>query len=375
VNHFPLFLFIVSFLYINCSQKYSLTRESLPFVGNSPPDSPKLGLAILQNVQKEKLPHTLLLQISETIFNAQENLKKSDWKPNQRIEWIPTYVEGTFGDTQDYLSITKKNILEIHTTLTYKSGLGSEVFHALTFSLIPSTFDYNLQMKSYFYDSHGVCIELMTAESFPIVDKYGMLVDHDALDYNAEQQIQARLADLIQRSFSKIQDKNISHNNFEPIDMVKFINPFLLSIDYISCYDNYSFEYGVGIRSTLVFDNKEYSLCTSEIRFLNHQERYIPISSIDFFLISKNDQINTLESIPDIYTHNRGNGNSLKRKTTRDLTTSIILNASDKLSEESMELFFMLPKNFDKSNVRLRWKSPDSEQLMVEGWIGEIEVK
>lgn len=376
MKYFILFNILITFLVLSCSQEHSSIRiPSEPLRKNSLLNSSKLGVAILQNIQKEKLPHTLLHEMSGMIFNAQENLKRSDWELRQNIEWIPTYEKGGYDDTQDYLSINKKNILEIHTSLTYKSGFGSEVFHALTFSLIPRVFDYNLQLRSYFYDSEGVRHELMSSESYSILDKKGKFVDHGTLENNAEQQYQARLAEMIQRSHSMILEKKYSHTNYEPMERSKSTNPFRINIDYISCYDNYSFEYGVGIRSTLVFDNKEYSICNSEIRFLNHLDRSISIDSKDFYLISKNYQIHTLESIPDIYIHNRVNGISLKRKTTRNLTTSIILNASNKPSEESMELFFLVPKHFDRSNIRLRWESPDSGIPIVEGWIGEIELK
>ncbi|MCZ8238701.1 MAG: hypothetical protein O9346_16170 [Leptospiraceae bacterium] len=338
-------------------------------------NSPKLGVAILHNIQKEKLPHPLLLEMSGMTFKAQENLQMSDWKPNQRIEWISTYVDCSFDDTQDYLSITKKNILEIHTSLTYKSGLGSEVFHALTFSLIPKAFDYDLQMKSFFYDSDGFRIELVTTESYSIVDKQGMLVDHNAFDNNAEQQIQARLAEMIQRSHSMIREKKYSQTDYEPIERSKSTYPFLLSIDYISCYNKYQFDYGPGVSDTVLFDKKEYSFCRTELHFYNRTKKTISLDSKDFYLITKNDQTQALEDFNVLFVQHTGNGNFFRKRTTRNFSKRVTLKEIDLPSEESMELFFMLPKNFDNSNIRLRWKSPDSEPRIVEGWIGEVEIK
>lgn len=373
---FILFLCLTSTFYVSCSRSYSPMRiQTQPLGENELANSPKLGVAILQNIQKEKLPHPLLLEMSGVTFKAQENLQMSDWKPIQRIEWISTYVDCSFDDTQDYLSITKKNILEIHTSLTYKSGLGSEVFHALTFSLIPKAFDYDLQMKSFFYDSDGSRIELVTTESYSIVDKQGMLVDHNALDNNAEQQIQARLAEMIQRSHSMIREKNISHTSFESYEKEKNTNPFLLSIDYISCYNKYQFDYGPGVSDTVLFDKKEYSFCRTELHFYNRTEKTISIDSKDFYLISKNDQTQALEDFNVLFVQHTGNGNFFRKRTTRNFSKRVTLKEIDLPSKESMELFFMLPKNFDKSNIRLRWISPNSEPRIVEGWIGEVEIK
>ncbi|MCG9874656.1 MAG: hypothetical protein MH321_07725 [Leptospiraceae bacterium] len=349
--------------------------QTQPLGENELDNSPKLGVAILQKGQKEKLPFSLTLEMAEMISNSQENLIISDWKPNQFIEWIPTYSNGSFDETQDYLSKTKKNILEIQTSLTYKSGLGSEVFHALTFSLIPRVFDYKLQMKSYFYDSDGVRHQLMIQESFSIVDKKGKFVDHDAFENNAEQQIQSRLVEMIQKSYSMIREKNISHTNFEPIQRSKSTNPFLLSIDYISCFNKYQFDYGPGVLDTVIFDNKEYSFCRTELHFYNRTEKTISIDSKDFYLISNKDQTQALEDIPVQYVESRGNGNFLRKNTSRNFSKTVILKGRDKPSEESMELFFMLPNHFDRSNIRLRWKSPDSETQNVEGWVGEIDLK
>lgn len=373
---FILFLCVTSTFYVSCSRSYSPMRiQRQPLGENDLANSPKLGVAILQKVQKQKLPYYLLQEIIEMIFNSQVNLQMSDWKLNQFIEWISTYVDCSFDDTQDYLSITKKNILEIHTSLTYKSGLGSEVFHSITFSLLPKVFDYNLQLKSYFYDSDGVRIELVTTESYSIVDKQGMLVDHNALDNNAEQQIQARLAEMIQRSHSMIRLKKYSQTDYEPIERSKSTNPFLLSIDYISCYNKYQFDYGPGVSDTVLFDKKEYSFCRIELHFYNRTKKTISIDSKDFYLISKNDQTQALEDIPVQYVESRGNGNFLRKNTSRNFSKTVILKGTDQPSKESMELFFMLPKNFDKSNIRLRWISPNSEPRIVEGWIGEVEIK
>ena len=372
------FLYIGFFAFnlVSCQSGNSVTTNPYKEVEHSTlANSPKLGVAILHNIQKEKLPHPLLLEMSGMTFKAQENLQMSDWKPNQRIEWISTYVDCSFDDTQDYLSITKKNILEIHTSLTYKSGLGSEVFHALTFSLIPKAFDYDLQMKSFFYDSDGFRIELVTTESYSIVDKQGMLVDHNAFDNNAEQQIQARLAEMIQRSHSMIREKNISHTSFESYEKEKNTNPFLLSIDYISCYNKYQFDYGPGVSDTVLFDKKEYSFCRTELHFYNRTEKTISIDSKDFYLITKNDQTQALEDFNVLFVQHTGNGNFFRKRTTRNFSKRVTLKEIDLPSEESMELFFMLPKNFDNSNIRLRWISPNSEPRMVEGWIGEVEIK
>jgi len=313
--------------------------------------------------------------MSGMIFNAQENLKRSDWELRQNIEWIPTYEKGGYDDTQDYLSINKKNILEIHTSLTYKSGFGSEVFHALTFSLIPRVFDYNLQLRSYFYDSDGFRHELMSTESYSILDKKGKFVDQDAFNNNAEQQIQARLAEMIQRSHSMIREKKYSHTDFEPIERSKSTNPFLLSIDYISCYNKYQFDYGPGVLDTVIFDNKEYSFCKTELHFYNRTEKTVSLDSIDFYLVSNNDQTQALEDINVLFVQHTGNGNFFRKNTTRNFSKSVILKGTDKPSEESMELYFMLPKHFDKSNLRLRWMSPDSKTQIVEGWIGELDLK
>jgi hypothetical protein len=372
------FLYIGFFAFnlVSCQSGNSVTTNPYKEVEHSTlANSPKLGVAILHNIQKEKLPHPLLLEMSGMTFKAQENLQMSDWKPNQRIEWISTYVDCSFDDTKDYLSITKKNILEIHTSLTYKSGLGSEVFHALTFSLIPKAFDYDLQMKSFFYDSDGFRIELVTTESYSIVDKQGMLVDHDAFENNAEQQIQARLAEMIQRSHSMIREKNISHTSFESYEKEKNTNPFLLSIDYISCYNKYQFDYGPGVLDTVLFDKKEYSFCRTELHFYNRTEKTISIDSKDFYLITKNDQTQALEDFNVLFVQHTGNGNFFRKRTTRNFSKRVTLKEIDLPSEESMELFFMLPKNFDNSNIRLRWISPNSEPRMVEGWIGEVEIK
>lgn len=338
-------------------------------------DSPKLGVAILQKVQKEKLPHTLLLQMSELSLDAQENLKESKWKPNQIIEWIPTYVDGSFDDTQDYIGNTKKNILEIHTNLTYKSGLGSEVFHGLTFSLIPRVFDYNLRMNSYFYDSEGVRHELMTTDSFSIVDKQGKFVDHDAVDNNAEQQIYASLAEMIQKSHVMILEKKYSHSNFEAIEKEKNTNPFLFSIDYISCHDNYAIEYGVGVRSTAVFDNQEYSFCNSEIRFLNQSESSYSIYSKDFSIISNGQSIKSLEDVPVYSVQLLASGKFLRRHTNLDLANRIILKIEPAPSLDSLELYFLVPKVFERSNVRIRWTNPQNSDEIVESWIGEMDAQ
>jgi len=372
------FLYIGFFAFnlVSCQSGNSVTTNPYKEVEHSTlANSPKLGVAILHNIQKEKLPHPLLLEMSGMTFKAQENLQMSDWKPNQRIEWISTYVDCSFDDTQDYLSITKKNILEIHTSLTYKSGLGSEVFHALTFSLIPKAFDYDLQMKSFFYDSDGFRIELVTTESYSIVDKQGKFVDHNALDNNAEQQIQARLAEMIQRSHSMIRLKKYSHTNYEPIERIKSTYPFLLSIDYISCFNKYQFDYGPGVSDTVLFDKKEYSFCRTELHFYNRTEKTISIDSKDFYLITKNDQTQALEDFNVLFVQHTGNGNFFRKRTTRNFSKRVTLKEIDLPSEESMELFFMLPKNFDNSNIRLRWISPNSEPRMVEGWIGEVEIK
>jgi len=372
------FLYIGFFAFnlVSCQSGNSVTTNPYKEVEHSTlANSPKLGVAILHNIQKEKLPHPLLLEMSGMTFKAQENLQMSDWKPNQRIEWISTYVDCSFDDTQDYLSITKKNILEIHTSLTYKSGLGSEVFHALTFSLIPKAFDYDLQMKSFFYDSDGFRIELVTTESYSIVDKQGMLVDHNAFDNNAEQQIQARLAEMIQRSHSMIREKKYSQTDYEPIERSKSTYPFLLSIDYISCYNKYQFDYGPGVSDTVLFDKKEYSFCRTELHFYNRTKKTISLDSKDFYLITKNDQTQALEDFNVLFVQHTGNGNFFRKRTTRNFSKRVTLKEIDLPSEESMELFFMLPKNFDNSNIRLRWKSPDSEPRIVEGWIGEVEIK
>lgn len=376
VKYFILFNILITFLVLSCSQEHSSIRiPSEPLRKNSLLNSSKLGVAILQNIQKEKLPHTLLHEMSGMIFNAQENLKRSDWELRQNIEWIPTYEKGGYDDTQDYLSINKKNILEIHTSLTYKSGFGSEVFHALTFSLIPRVFDYNLQLRSYFYDSDGFRHELMSTESYSILDKKGKFVDQDAFNNNAEQQIQARLAEMIQRSHSMIREKKYSHTDFEPIERSKSTNPFLLSIDYISCYNKYQFDYGPGVLDTVIFDNKEYSFCKTELHFYNRTEKTVSLDSIDFYLVSNNDQTQALEDINVLFVQHTGNGNFFRKNTTRNFSKSVILKGTDKPSEESMELYFMLPKHFDKSNLRLRWMSPDSKTQIVEGWIGELDLK
>lgn len=373
---FILFLCLTSTFYVSCSRSYSPMRiQTQPLGENELANSPKLGVAILHNIQKEKLPYYLLQEMVEMIFNSQVNLQMSDWKLNQFIEWISTYVDCSFDDTQDYLSITKKNILEIHTSLTYKSGLGSEVFHALTFSLIPKAFDYDLQMKSFFYDSDGFRIELVTTESYSIVDKQGMLVDHNAFDNNAEQQIQARLAEMIQRSHSMIREKKYSQTDYEPIERSKSTYPFLLSIDYISCFNKYQFDYGPGVSDTVLFDKKEYSFCRTELHFYNRTEKTISIDSKDFYLITKNDQTQALEDFNVLFVQHTGNGNFFRTRTTRNFSKRVTLKEIDLPSEESMELFFMLPKNFDKSNIRLRWISPNSEPRIVEGWIGEVEIK
>ncbi|NCN11434.1 MAG: hypothetical protein GW938_16475 [Leptospira sp.] len=376
MKYFILFNILITFLVLSCSQEHSSIRiPSEPLRKNSLLNSSKLGVAILQNIQKEKLPHTLLHEMSGMIFNAQENLKRSDWELRQNIEWIPTYEKGGYDDTQDYLSINKKNILEIHTSLTYKSGFGSEVFHALTFSLIPRVFDYNLQLRSYFYDSDGFRHELMSTESYSILDKKGKFVDQDAFNNNAEQQIQARLAEMIQRSHSMIREKKYSHTDFEPIERSKSTNPFLLSIDYISCYNKYQFDYGPGVLDTVIFDNKEYSFCKTELHFYNRTEKTVSLDSIDFYLVSNNDQTQALEDINVLFVQHTGNGNFFRKNTTRNFSKSVILKGTDKPSEESMELYFMLPKHFDKSNLRLRWMSPDSKTQIVEGWIGELDLK
>lgn len=373
---FILFLCLTSTFYVSCSRSYSPMRiQTQPLGENELANSPKLGVAILHNIQKEKLPYYLLQEMVEMIFNSQVNLQMSDWKLNQFIEWISTYVDCSFDDTQDYLSITKKNILEIHTSLTYKSGLGSEVFHALTFSLIPKAFDYDLQMKSFFYDSDGFRIELVTTESYSIVDKQGMLVDHNAFDNNAEQQIQARLAEMIQRSHSMIREKKYSQTDYEPIERSKSTYPFLLSIDYISCFNKYQFDYGPGVSDTILFDKKEYSFCKTELHFYNRTEKTISIDSKDFYLITKNDQTQALEDFNVLFVQHTGNGNFFRKRTTRNFSKRVTLKEIDLPSKESMELFFMLPKNFDKSNIRLRWISPNSEPRIVEGWIGEVEIK
>ncbi|WCL48468.1 hypothetical protein [Leptospira sp. GIMC2001] len=338
-------------------------------------NTPKLGVVILQKVQKEKLPHYLLLEIAEMISNSQLNLQMSDWMPNQNIEWIPTYVDGSFDDTQDYLSNTKKNILEIHTNLKYKSGLGSEVFHILTFSLFPRVFDYNLQMKSYFYDSDGIRHELITTESLTIVDKQGKLVDHDAVDNNAEQQIYASLAELIQKSHAMILEKKYSFTDFEPIEQGNISNPFLFSIDYISCKDNYSIEYGVGVRSTAIFDNKKYNFCTTEIRFLNKSERSYSIYSKDFSIISNGQSIKSLETVPGYSVQLLANGKFLRRHANFGLANSIVLKTESDQSLGVLELYFLFPKDFDRSDVRIRWTNPQNPDENVESWIGDLELK
>jgi hypothetical protein len=335
-------------------------------------NSPKLGIAILRNVQKDKILHSLQYEMTRILSKAQENLKRYDWKPNDIIEWIPTYSEDSFDDTHDYLSNPKKNILEIHTTLTYKSGFGSDIFHTLSFSLIPKVFDYNLQLRSYFYDSEGILHELMNTESYSIINKQGKFVNHDTLENNAEQQIQARLIGLIQQSQAKIREKKYSHNNFEPVVMEQNTNPFYLNIDYFSCFNKYQFDYGPGVLDTVVFDSQNYSFCRTELHFYNRTNKILSIDSKDFYLVSNSDLTQALESIPVMYVESRGNGNFLRKNTSRNFSKRVILNERDKPSEESIELFFMLPKHFEKRNVRLRWRSPDSRTQIVEGWIGEI---
>jgi hypothetical protein len=313
--------------------------------------------------------------MSGMVFKAQENLKNSNWKPNDIIEWIPTYLEDSFDDTHDYLSNPKKNILEIHTTLTYKSGLGSDIFHTLSFSLIPRVFDYNLQLRSYFCDSEGIRHELMNTESYSIIDKQGKFVNHDTLENNAEQQIQARLAEMIQRSHSMIREKKYSQTDYESIERSKSTYPFFLSVDYISCFNKYQFDYGPGVLDTVIFENKEYSFCRTELHFYNRTEKTISIDSKDFYLVSNDDQIHTLETIPVSFVQHTGDGKFFRKKTIRNFSKTVNLISSNKPSEESMELFFLVPKHFDRSNIRLRWESPDSGIPIVEGWIGEIELK
>ncbi len=49
-------------------------------------NSPQLGIAILRNVQKDKILHSFQYEMTRILSKAQENLKRYDWKPNDIIE-------------------------------------------------------------------------------------------------------------------------------------------------------------------------------------------------------------------------------------------------------------------------------------------------
>jgi hypothetical protein len=375
VNHL-LLLICISFL-LQCS-RYTVTNESnsIPTHSNENQIPKKIGLVFLHSVPKEKLPHFMRMEMQEMILLSAKSLEESDWSSIEKIDWIQAYsLNDNFDYSQEYLSTNKKNVLEIHTNLQYKSGLGSYTFYILTLSLIPSVLDYNLVMKSSFYDSNGVRHALVSLNDIPVVEKKGLFHSR-SVSSNEElmQFVGSNIAELIHQSYAMIKQNSILHLDYES-SIEEVSRPFRMQVDYFSCADKFSFEYGVGSRSTVVFDPQEYNFCKTEIRFSNQKNQIKALDSKDFSFISNSQSIKSIETVPVYSVQLLANGKFLRRDTNHTFANSIVLKTGSAPSLDSLELYFLVPKGKAMSDIRIRWTNPQNPDDIVESWIGDVDAQ
>jgi hypothetical protein len=365
-------------LYSTIFSLYHCTRYGVVGVSNQlrvHPDglqiSPKLGVAVLFSTPKNTL--ATYEGLLETVKTAQENLKASSWSKRNHLEWIRTSLDSTGYDySQDYREGEKKNLIEIQVRSQHLGDPKISFLFLMTLGIFPSSVDYKVDVSGVFYDSSGERQNLNTKNSLTIRATKSLPF---ALPFLGKGDANASIQGLFQKqiieSYKEMKERDLSHNEFEnstePLDI-----PVRMKINYFACDSSYSKSYGTAIQDTFIFDSEKYLLCHTQVNFRTHTMKTISLHTKDFYLITKNQKIPSIQKITADYTARDTDGQGVfnRRGVTRDLSRCLTLKPDDSEFASFLEIRFLIPEEEVHSIDSIRWEDKEQSANAVDVWIG-----
>jgi hypothetical protein len=366
-------LFLCSSLLFKCT-RYGVAGES-NHTRIHPKDlqiPKKLGVAVLFPVhQKPFVSHDALIDI---IKSVQGELEISAWSSQNHLEWIDTWLDKSPYDySQDYRNGEKKNLIEIQVRFPNFNYRISYFLSAITILIIPSIVDYELNFSTIYYDESGKKYNLNTRNTITIREVRSLffplpfIVRGDAKD-----SVYKVLKAHILESYEEVIARNLSHSEFknksEPMD-----TPFRMKLwGGLSCEDKHTLDYGHASQDRIIFDNEKYLLCFTRIHFRKQIKKQLFLHTKDFWLITKNQKIPSIQKITADYSRVEGSvgGGFNARGVTRDLNRSLTLKPDDSGFGDFLEIRFLVPREEVHSIDSIRWEDKKQSDNPSDVWIG-----
>lgn len=172
-------------------------------------------------------------------------MQESSSTKENNLEWIRTSLDSTgFDYSQEYRLGEKKNTIEIHVRNQHIGKPRNLFLFLMTLSMLPTSVDYKIDMSSDFYDNLGTRHNLNTANSLSIRATISLLLFafYNNSNNNTQDSIQRLFLRQIIESYQELQNRNLTHHEFqsslEPKE-IRFLVPMedAHSIDFLRWED------------------------------------------------------------------------------------------------------------------------------------------